>query len=207
MNYKEALKMSDALNEDNDCAIIAIAIATNTPYTLVRNEFAKSGRKSRKYAYSIHTNSIVAKLGFRMQRMTVQSTTVRSLPRELRTGTYLVRIEGHILCLKNGKIEDSSEAESFHIREVCRITRKELTPVKSVTTKELKRVKSTPARNGSVKETIYDMANTMWNENGQPLEKSVLLKLRKNIMDVLEKEHGVNRNTASTVLGNWQKTL
>lgn len=60
-------------------------------------------------------------------------------------------------------------------------------------------------RRGAVRETIWAVADKMWEEAGKPTEKSSILSLRKEIMGVLESDHGVKRTTSSNELGNWQK--
>jgi len=59
---------------------------------------------------------------------------------------------------------------------------------------------------GTLKKLIWDVADEMWAAIGSPLEKDAILKLRKLIMDKLEKEEGVKRTSASSELGNWHKT-
>lgn len=59
-------------------------------------------------------------------------------------------------------------------------------------------------RMSGAKEIIWAKADDMWSAAGKPTDKGVVLKLRKDIMDALEKD-GVNRNSASNELGNWQK--
>lgn len=60
------------------------------------------------------------------------------------------------------------------------------------------------APRGGVRQVIWDKADTMWNEAGNPTDLSVVLKLRKQIMDALEAD-GVKRTSSSNELGNWQK--
>lgn len=57
---------------------------------------------------------------------------------------------------------------------------------------------------GGIRAAIWAKADQMWALAGKPMGKSEILLLRRGVMDELEKE-GVNRNTASVELGNWQK--
>lgn len=59
-------------------------------------------------------------------------------------------------------------------------------------------------RTGSVRDAIHAKADELWEEAGKPTDKSVVLALRKRIMDVLESE-GVKRTSSSNELGNWAK--
>ncbi len=59
---------------------------------------------------------------------------------------------------------------------------------------------------GSVKAIIWKVADEVWAENGSPLAKEMVLKVRKTIMDLLEVNHNIKRTSASSELGNWHKT-
>ena len=60
-------------------------------------------------------------------------------------------------------------------------------------------------RAGGVKETVYRIADAMWEEAGKPSGLKDVLELRKSMMNVLEAEHGIKKTTSSTTLGGWQK--
>lgn len=64
--------------------------------------------------------------------------------------------------------------------------------------------RSTAPRASGTRDTIYEVADAMWEQAGKPTDKSEILKLRKEMMNVLEQQ-GVKRNTSSNTLGNWQK--
>lgn len=53
---------------------------------------------------------------------------------------------------------------------------------------------------------IWEVADKLWAEAGSPTDVPSLLSLRKEIMKVLESQHGVKKTTSSTALGGWQKT-
>ena len=88
-----------------------------------------------------------------------------------------------------------------------------LTPVKTalpLPTREDRPLPSvTPKGNGpkrgTAKAIIWSTADRLWAEAGEPKVQSEVLALRKLIMDELEKE-GIKRLSASSELGNWQKT-
>lgn len=52
---------------------------------------------------------------------------------------------------------------------------------------------------------IFEIADTMWNAAGNPMQLQKVLALRKAIMQELETHHGVKKSTSSTALGEWQK--
>ena len=60
-------------------------------------------------------------------------------------------------------------------------------------------------RTGGTRDTIFRVADEMWAAKGSPTNISVVLALRKEIMQELEVSHGVKKSTSSTALGDWQK--
>lgn len=63
---------------------------------------------------------------------------------------------------------------------------------------------SAAPRASGTRDIIFGVADRMWEEAGKPTDKSIILKLRKEMMSVLESE-GVKRNTSSNTLGLWVK--
>jgi hypothetical protein len=61
-------------------------------------------------------------------------------------------------------------------------------------------------RPGGSRETIFRVADEMWQAAGSPSDVKRVLELRKQIMIVLETEHSIKKTTSSTALGDWQKT-
>jgi hypothetical protein len=61
------------------------------------------------------------------------------------------------------------------------------------------------APRGGARVTIFEVADRMWEAVSKPTGLSYVLQLRKDIMSVLETEHGIKRSTSSTALGDWQK--
>lgn len=60
-------------------------------------------------------------------------------------------------------------------------------------------------RASSVRPTIWAVADEMWEAAGKPMDKAVVLELRKKIMVELEEKKGVKRTSSSNELGNWMK--
>lgn len=60
-------------------------------------------------------------------------------------------------------------------------------------------------RGRGTRERVWEVADKMWEEAGKPTSSIELLSLRKRIMNFLDSE-GVNRNSSSNMLGQWQKT-
>lgn len=62
-----------------------------------------------------------------------------------------------------------------------------------------------PMRTGGSKDTIFSVADTMWEAANKPTEQSAILALRKKIMQVLENDYAIKKTTSSNTLGLWQK--
>lgn len=59
-------------------------------------------------------------------------------------------------------------------------------------------------RKAGTRDVIWKRADELWSSAGKPTDVPTVLKLRKEWMNVLEKE-GVKKTTSSSELGNWQK--
>lgn len=57
---------------------------------------------------------------------------------------------------------------------------------------------------GSTRETVWNLADKMWEDAGKPTAVGTVLSLRKHMMDALE-QVGVKRTSSSNELGQWQK--
>lgn len=60
-------------------------------------------------------------------------------------------------------------------------------------------------KRGTAKAIIWSTADKMWEEAGKPTEKGQVLVLRKEVMDVLEKDEAIKRASSSSELGAWHK--
>ncbi len=58
---------------------------------------------------------------------------------------------------------------------------------------------------GVVRDQIWQFADAQWEASGKPMDKKVVLALRKAMMPQLEKEYGIKVTTSSNELGNWMK--
>lgn len=61
------------------------------------------------------------------------------------------------------------------------------------------------APRGGNRAVIWEVADRLWNDAGQPKNAAAVLQLRKTIMADLETNHGIKKTTSSTALGEWQK--
>lgn len=60
-------------------------------------------------------------------------------------------------------------------------------------------------RRGGAKDIIWAAADKLWEAAGKPTDPAEVLKLRKEMMNVLETESGIKKTTSSNELGNWMK--
>lgn len=58
---------------------------------------------------------------------------------------------------------------------------------------------------GAVRDQIWAVADDLWEAQGKPMDKKVVLKLRQVAMKQLETDFGVKLTTSSNELGNWMK--
>jgi hypothetical protein len=106
------------LGEKNDCSVRAVSLACNIPYYKAHALLEKNGRKPRKGVQRHIIRNVIYSLDFTLTKVSVRARTVRTLERELSNGTYLIGVRGHILCYKNGKIEDWTRGRCKHIEVV-----------------------------------------------------------------------------------------
>lgn len=198
-NYHEASLASQEFNERNDCAVRAVAVATGVDYATVHKLFKKHGRRNGRGTPPSMTWAVVIELGFKLVDVTrkVPARTVRKASPYLHDGSYLVSVRGHLLCVKDGKVEDWTAGRLHRIRRIQLVVRTE----EAVPAQPVAEVKA--PRNSSLKQSIWQHADRVWSEAGQPTGKG-LRKLRIQMMDELE-GHGFKRTTLSTELGKWQK--
>lgn len=65
--------------------------------------------------------------------------------------------------------------------------------------------KNNAPKKGTTKAIIWSVADELWEKEGKPSDKKLVLQIRKRIMDKLESDEGIKRTSASSELGNWQK--
>lgn len=61
-----------------------------------------------------------------------------------------------------------------------------------------------PRRASNIRPRIWATADEMWKAAGKPMDKAIVLELRKKMMAVLE-EKGIKRTSSSNELGIWMK--
>lgn len=137
--YRAMSQEADKLNENNDCAVRAISIATDTPYKTVHELLERMGRIKRKGTRTQIIERAVKILGFRMEhvpasyfidrypRKNIANVTTHHpdrFPQVWKDGhTYLIYTPGHILCVKDGVNHDWTRGRAIRATGIFRITK------------------------------------------------------------------------------------
>ena len=128
--YQKLKKESDKLNEHNDCAVKAIAIACNIKYKDAWNLAKKFGRRYRGRTNSLQTTyPAIRSKGFTCSILENhkmnKAKTVRSLKQLIPSrGVFLVFVRGHVFGVRGGEIHDWSEGRCHRIKLIMRISKK-----------------------------------------------------------------------------------
>ena len=108
--YKELARVATKYHNDNNfCAVVAVAVAANKKFCKIKSMLEKEGRKHRQGTPISYTTKVLNKLGYRLERYDGYSwpktltTATRMLPSK---GTFLLRTRSHITCIKDGVMED-----------------------------------------------------------------------------------------------------
>lgn len=142
---EEYIKMVGAANrnrETNDCAVRAVALATDTPYETVLDLLTRMGRLSRKSTQTSILERAVELLGYKMQYVP-DHHFIRQYPRAHQRlkhvtthhpdrfkkvwadgNTYLMYTAGHVLCIKNGTNHDWTRGRSCRSEGIYRVVEK-----------------------------------------------------------------------------------
>lgn len=209
MEYQSLTEVRNRHNETNDCAVVAVVIATGAPYEKVHQMMESKGRKSRRGTAQNITNAVLSKLGYmrfpiRDREVLTNGLTIRTLLPYLPEGTFLVHTPGHILCIRDGVVQDWSANRLLRVYKIEQVLpdthdQRTYTVPESI-------VPYAPGK-GTQADLIHAMADKLHKEAGSPTDIKELRKLRINIMDHLWEACGIRRTTASSELGKWQKIV
>lgn len=132
--YRAAREQTAKHNETNDCAVVAVSIATGVPYEKVLNLSYKLGRQRRCGTRRSTSEKMLQSLGFRIakhikgveldhlteamlaeyrelgsyaRRKSLTLGQVKDFPSVWeKLGTCLLFTSGHVACLKDGAVHD-----------------------------------------------------------------------------------------------------
>lgn len=130
-----------ALNENNDCAVIAIAAATGLPYVQVHAALAAEGRKPRRGTHIFRSKSALKALGFEaipvpaaefIKRYPGGHANARFVtshhPQRFHKvwadgHSYVMRNRGHMWSVLNGVNHDWCAGRCLRVQDIYRIVR------------------------------------------------------------------------------------
>lgn len=130
------------MEEKNDCAVIAVTIATGLPYTIVWGVFQDVGRVKGKGTFHHHTRMVLDRLGYdvirrcsrefidqypgkNVNKKYVTTHHMTRFPKAWDDGNvYLLQVNGHICCVKEGKNQDWSIKRSLKVKEILQIVKR-----------------------------------------------------------------------------------
>lgn len=133
-----------ALNETNDCTVVALAAATGRSYKLAYDAMAMEGRLHGKGSHSAAMIQAAANLGFDCKRVCINEIIDRyPLPhRNVLTnvtshhpdrfadcwpkGTFLMFSRSHVLCVKDGVNLDWSRGRALRIISMFEVVPKKV---------------------------------------------------------------------------------
>lgn len=112
-------------NENNDCTVKALAIAAEISYSKAHAILKNRGRKNRQ---GFKTEIVIEELlgmGKAVKEVTQlivgSIKTVRAFQERGFKDKYLIRVEGHVLCSKDGQIHDWTNGRCHRIKNVWRV--------------------------------------------------------------------------------------
>ncbi len=127
--------------ESRDCAVKALALATDIPYDQARAELAALGRRSRRGTLRFDLHEAIKAHGFKLVRIhpsefirqypsphhNLQNVTTHHPERFNKVWadghTYLVHPNHHVLVFRNGENLDWTKGKALRVQEIFRIER------------------------------------------------------------------------------------
>lgn len=129
-----------AMKEHNDCAVVSVMLATGLPYVEVHHAMRKHGRPHRRGMYSVHCIEAIKSLGFRLEPVKIQEV-IKAMPapankarhlttmniakhgKDLLPGSYFIFINGHFLCVKDGRVLDWSHGYPRRVKLMYKLVK------------------------------------------------------------------------------------
>ena len=116
-NYEHVrmiLRSQSGYNDTNFCTVVSIACAFNWSAGKARRLLARHGRSHRRgpswEAYSRALEEACKKAGRSLSYLKdFNGTTIGRFAKEHPTGTWIIAVNGHVICLKDGVFQDWTE--------------------------------------------------------------------------------------------------
>lgn len=123
-NYTDIIYEAEDLGEHNDCTVIALSIATNTPYSQMRDMLKDFGRKpGARMKHNSFMDAVYALINpspkiIKPRKANGGKYTPVTIGRYYSKGTYLCFTSGHVFCLKDGEVQDWTAGRRHRILEM-----------------------------------------------------------------------------------------
>lgn len=127
LKFKEMKISSSKFREKNDCAVIALAIASGKSYDEAHKVMKKHGRNDRRGTsiYSIWQAALEvnpdAKFIGKYTKPCGAKYTARTITEALPKGNYIVIFRGHAAAMVDGVIEDWSHSRCMRVNELIKL--------------------------------------------------------------------------------------
>ena len=171
--FKALDKASSAMGETNDCAVKALAAATENQYPDAHKALKVFGRRNRKGTYFSHmTKPAVKSLGYQLTEVKGhKGVTINRIPSHLDSSkTYLIQTARHILCVKNGQVVDWTAGRRHRVKSVHIVEATQEPAPKAVVAKPAKPAKFKRASSKRLSDTTVRHIRILL-ERGMPIKK------------------------------------
>ncbi len=117
------------LNENNDCVVIAVAIAARMTYEKAHGICEYQGRKNGKGIHTVYVLEHLKQIGFKIEKIknlrqkNGSHYTPKTIGSRLKRGYYIIRKNRHAIAVVNGVVEDWTSGRQHHIKDAFKITR------------------------------------------------------------------------------------
>ena len=147
IDYADAKAVADSMGERRDCAVKAVSLVCQVPYSVSHTLLADLGRKPRRGTDRQITLKAIDKLGFALNKLSfytqyerfiskyaephkdVKSLTpgqVCRFPKAWQDGnTYLAFTNSHVFAIINGKVQDWTEGRAHRIKQIYVVIKKD----------------------------------------------------------------------------------
>ena len=119
-----AMSVTSAMRgERNDCAVIALALATGVGYAEAHAALAAQGRRNGQGTYQGQQFRALAALGFKAERVELSVKTTKAIAKgaAVPAGALWVYTRRHVSAVINGVVEDWAASRSKRITEAYSI--------------------------------------------------------------------------------------
>lgn len=110
----------EALNENNDCAVRAVASATGKSYKETHATFRSFGRRSGRGSSLKMIGNSLTKLHTKEVEINSPNCTVNQFVRQAKKGTFVLIVRRHAFALIDGVIYGNWEADADSVRKRVR---------------------------------------------------------------------------------------